>query len=233
MNENDNNHAGDRELLLNKFSKLGIDGLTEAEMLEMLLFLMLPRRDVYPAAHNLIREFGSLKNVLFAPIPELKRIEGVGLKAALLLRFFGDVSGYLNKTTPEEKEILTSFDTITQFCVNQFKDKSSEILTLLLFNDKDSLQHVLNISSDKPNHIAADYREIIRQILMYDCRKVIIAHNHPAGTENPSDSDIICTRELCDIFEIIGVELVDHIIVNQDKAMSLRDSGNLEDRGKK
>lgn len=228
MAEN-NIHAGHRERMLSKFSEFGINVFSEHEMLEMLLFLMIPRRNTNPTAHNLIKEFGSLKNALFAPIDELVKIEGVGKNTALQLRLIGALTNYLNQTQVSVKDSFASSDKVTEFCLNHFKDKNSEILTLLLLDDKYALLHVHDISSDKPNHIDAEYREIIGQIIKYDCRKVIIAHNHLIGTVDPSDDDLRQTREIGEILKIIDVGLVDHIIIYKDQAVSLRGCGFLNE----
>lgn len=233
MAENDNHHAGCRELLLRKFSEHGIDGLSETEMLEMLLLLIMPRCDAGSVANSLIKEFGSLKTVLFASNYELKRVEGVGDNTAHQLRFVGDIANCLIQTQPLENKDLKDFNSITEYCIDHFKDKSSEELTLLLFDDEYSLLNVHNITDNRPNCITVGNRDIVRLIMQYKCRKVIIAHNHPTGTAEPSCKDLKRTRELGEYLKIIGVELVDHIIVCKDKALSLRESGYLKKIGRK
>lgn len=236
----DNNELADeRKLLLSRFGKSGIDDFSETEMLKMFLFSMTPRRKVNPAAQSLTEKFGSLKNVLSAPISELEGIEDVGKTAARQLRFIGALIDDLNRAQPSVKESFASVEKAADYLIAHLKDKSSEYLTLLLLDNNNALLDVRDITSNRPNHITVSTREIIRQIMEYNCRNVIIAHNHPDGTETPSGNDLKRTRELGEVFKIIGVGLVDHIIVCKDKALSLRESGYLEDlfpkkaRGKK
>lgn len=236
----DNNKLADeRKLLLGRFGKSGIDDFSETEMLKMFLFSMTPRCKVSPAVQSLTEKFGSLKNVLFAPLSELEEIKDVGKIAALQLRFIGALIDYLTRPQPLVKERFASFDKAADYLIAHFKNESAEILTLLLLDNNNALLDVRDITSNRPNHITVSNREIIGQIVKYNCRKVIIAHNHPDGTAAPSGSDLKRTRELGEIFKKIGVGLVDHIIVCKDKALSLRKSGYLEDlfpkkaRGKK
>lgn len=229
MAKNDNIHAGHRARMLGKFAELGINAFTEHEKLEVLLFLMIPRRNTNNIAHDLINEFGSLKSVLFAPIDELERIDGVGKNTAILLRLIGALTDFLNETQVSAKECFASFEKVTEYCVHHLKDKISEEITLLLLDDKYSLLHVHDMSNNKPNHIVAKSREIIGQIIKYECRKIIIAHNHLTGTAAPSDDDLMNTRKIGELLKFVDVGLVDHIIVYKDQAFSMRNSGFLNE----
>lgn len=229
MAENNNPHSGHRERTWSKFGELGIKAFKEHEILEALLFLMLPRVNTNVTAHRLIDEFGSLKNVLLAPRDELQRVEGIGKTSALQLSFIGALTGYVNRMRTTAAESFSSSRIITEYCIKHFKDKSSENLTLLLLDDKYALLHVHDFSSDMPNHVSVDYREVFGQVIRYDCRKVVIAHNHTAGTADPSDDDLKITREIGKSLKIINVGLVDHIIVRGDTAVSIRNLGILSD----
>lgn len=229
MAKNDNPHSGHRERMWNRFGGSGIVDFAEHELLETLLFLMLPRVNTNTIAHRLIDEFGSLKNVLFAPREELQRVEGIGKTSALQMNFIGAIANYVTRDRTVPKENFSSSEIVTEYCINHFKNKISENLMLLLLDDKYALLHIHNISNNMPNHIVVDYRDVIAQIMKYDCRKVVIAHNHTIGTADPSDDDLRLTREISDVLRIINVGLVDHIIVHNGTAVSMRNSGILND----
>lgn len=229
MAKNDNPHSGHRDRMWNKFSGFDIDVFDEHEKLEILLFLMLPRVNTNEIAHRLIDEFGSLKNVLFAPREELQRVEGIGKSSALQLNFIGAIANYVNRKQTAPMVNFSSSKKVIEYCINHFMNRNSENLTLLLLDDKYALLHVHKMSSNLPNHIIVDYREVFAQIMKYDCRKVVIAHNHTIGSADPSDDDLRLTREIGDILRIINVGLVDHIIVHNGEAVSMRNCGMLND----
>lgn len=229
MAENGDIHKGHRKRMMEKFSEFGIDVFSDHEKLEMLLYLMLPRKNTNLIAHNLINGFGSLKNLLIAPGDELQKIEGIGKSSSLNLQFIGAFTNYLNRVEATPKESFAVKEKVTEFCINYFKDKIKEVLTLILLDDKYTLLQVCDINSDELNHVTFGLREIVGLIMKYNCRNVIIAHNHIKGTANPSDDDVRQTREINRYLKAIDVGLVDHIIVSKDNAISLRNQGIMND----
>lgn len=229
MAENGDIHKGHRKRMMEKFSNFGIDVFSEHEKLEILLYLMLPRKNTNTIAHDLIKKFGSLKNLLIAPGDELQKIEGIGKNTSLNLQFVGAFTNHLNRVHAAPKESFAVQEKVSEFCINYFKDKIKEVLTLILLDDKYTLLQVCDIDSDEPNHIKVGLREIVGLIMKYDSRNVIIAHNHIKGTANPSDDDIRQTREINGYLKAINVGLVDHIIVSKDNAISLRNQGIMND----
>lgn len=204
-----------------------ISDLCEQEMLERLLRLVTPRANITLIADNLIREFGSMNNALQAPIAELKNIDGFSDKFALQFGFVGALINYLNDTQAPVKDRFNDARKITEYCIKHFKNKTTEILTLLLLDEKSKLLNVHDISSNMPNRIDVEFRQIARQAMNFNARKMIIAHNHPTATTEPSNEDLKFTRELSDLLRIIKTELVDHIIVSGGEALSMRDAGYL------
>lgn len=227
MSEKDNIHAGHRRRMLKKFGEHGIDVFSEHEKLEVLLYLMIPRKNTNPIAHFLLNKFGTLKSLLSAPPDELQKVEGIGKNAALQLRFFGAVTNHLNGKQMSAFDNLSTTDKVKEYCKKHFKEKSSEVFTLLLLDEKYTLLHDHDLISNISDDIESSYREIVEQIIKYDSRKVVIAHNLITGTANPSERDLKLTRELGEILKVIDVSLVDHIIVSEDNAISLRNYGVL------
>lgn len=230
MAENNNIHSGHRGRMLEKFSKNGISAFNEHEMLEVLLFFMFARVNTNPIAHNLINAFGSLKNVLSAPVGELKKIDGIGEKSARQLRFFGELVNYINQAQAAVNGGFSSTQDIIEFCVNYFKDKIGEFLSLLLLDEKSAnlhVHHIMSGISGKPQNIAIDYREAVKQIVNYDCRKVIIAQKRTNGNADLSDDDMKVTRDIDEVLRVIDVGIVDHVIICNGNTASMRSSGLL------
>lgn len=227
MAEDKDVHKGHRERMMKRFSKRGICDFHDHEKLEVLLYQIIPRINTNIIAHNLINYFGSLKSVFLAPVDELVKVKGIGEKSALQLKFIGDLANYLNDAKAAAKRKFDNISDTLSFCQNHFKNKTNEVLTLLLLDDKCALLNVCDICSSQPNHIQVDYREIAKQIMKYDAYKLIIAHNHIIGTAEPSDDDQKFTRSLCEYLNMIDVGLVDHIIVSDNDVLSMRSNGYL------
>ncbi len=227
MAEKNNEHVGHRARMLSKFSEYNINVFEEHEMLEVLLFMIIPRVNTNETAHRVINEFGSLKNALLAPVNELAEINGIGEKSAIQLRFVGELANYLNRTQATVKYIFDESNKIIKYFTNHFKNKNTEALTVLLLDDNSVFLHSHEICSNMPNHVDVGFREIVSQAMKYDARKLLIAHNHIVGTKEPSNDDLRFTRELYDFLKAIKVELVDHIIVSNGEVFSMRDSGCL------
>lgn len=227
MSEKGELHSGHRGRMLDKFSKHGISAFNEHEMLEILLFMMIPRVNTNEIAHKIIKMFGSLKNALQAPVSELCKINGIGEKSALQLSFIGALTSHLNDARAAAKDSFDSADKIENYFIEHFKDKITETLTLLLLDDKYALLHSHDMSSNLPNHVDVDFREIISQVMKYNVYKLVIAHNHLTGNPNPSGDDLAFTKDLCEYLKGIKVELVDHVVVCKGKALSMRASDYL------
>lgn len=206
-----------------------INDFNEREMLEQLLQLITPQANITEIADSLIGEFGSLKNALQAPVSELKNIKEVSEKFAIQLGFVGALTNYLNDSEAPVKVRFDDRKKITEYCVNHFKGKTTEALMLLLLDEKSTLLHVHDMSDHMPNHVNVKFRQVARQAMNHDARKLIIAHNHPTSTTEPSGEDLKLTRELGDFLRVVKVELVDHIIVSGGEALSMREEGYLSD----
>lgn len=212
-----------------KYKQYGIDVFSEHEKLELLLFLLIPRKNTNTIAHKLINKFGSLNSLFYAPLDKLQEVNGIGKNSALLLRFFGDLILYLNQSQVISRESFSSFKRIREYCAERFGNKNSETLNLLLLDDKYALLHVHNIKGNSLNPDSENWRNIIEQIIKFDSSKVVIVHNLINGTAIPSDSDLKNTREVGEILKVIDVALVDHIIISDNSALSMRSYGFLSD----
>lgn len=227
MAEDKDVHKGHRKRMMERFSKKGIGDFHEHEKLEVLLYQIIPRINTNIIAHNLINYFGSLKSVFLAPIDELVKVKGIGEKSALQLRFVGALANFLNGTQATVKACFDDANQIMNYFINYFKDKITEEVILLLLDEKYALLHSHQMCSNMPNYVNAEFREIVSQAMKYNARKLVIAHNHPVGTTEPSGEDLNFTRTLRDYLKHIKVELIDHIIVSNGEALSMRESGRL------
>ncbi len=225
----DNNiHKGHRQRMMKKYLEHGIDCFEEHEILEILLFSCYPRRNTNDIAHALISRFGSLSGVLNASIDDLCDVENVGPSAATMISFFKDFalrhahedfSGIVLATRPQ----------LLDFCYGLLKDCMIEVAHVLLLDDAYSLISESRVSCGVTSSVEFDLKTIATRALNNKCSKVVLVHNHPHGVLLPSAADVSTTRRVAVNLSAIGIELVDHIIVNEEYAYSMRFAGILPD----
>ena len=188
-------HKGHRGRLKKKFIKYGADSLETHELLELLLYYGIPRKDTNELAHTLIKIFGSLPQVFDAPMSSLLKVTGVGESTASLIRLVSKLS----RVYAEQNYRL-----------------NSKGPTNMVFCDV--------ISQGSFGSTGFHIRDIIELALKFNATRAIIAHNHPSGIALPSREDVETTIELKNALKLIEVKLVDHIIVADNDYVSIADS---------
>ncbi|MCI9505140.1 MAG: DNA repair protein RadC [Oscillospiraceae bacterium] len=221
----ENVHAGHRQRLKNKYLSSGADVLEPHELLELLLFYAVPRANTNPIAHALIKRFGSLKNVLTAPVEELTKVEGVGESSALLISLFPRVyCRALSDSMEEEAEILDTSRRLGAYFVTLLSPERNEVMYQLCLDAKGRLLKRFKINEGNSGGVDFDVRKIAVNALSSNAVSVVLAHNHPSGLALPSQEDCAGTEEVREALAAIGVALADHIIVADNDYISFRDS---------
>lgn len=224
MSEKGDVHNGHRSRMWQKYLKNGLSGFEEHEIMEIILFLCLPRVNTNETAHSLINTFGSIKDALNAPISKLINIKGIGENAATQLRFLGELSVYLNQQKTKLIKMDASQSTV-KFCLDYYKNLSYECSSFFLLDRSLNIIYKDNFPGNDSEHIVVDCSEIIRQALNYKCASVILAHNHSDGYAYTSGEDINVTRKLGNLLKEFGIEFMDHVIICGDQGYSLRSEG--------
>lgn len=217
-------HEGHRQRMWQKYLEHGIGIFEEHELLEMLLFVMIPRVNTNEISHELINRFGSLKDVLDTPFNDLQKVAGIGKNSAIQMKFIGDVAEYVNR----KKHDAVKFDSssvIIDYCIDHYKNESNECVSYFLLDDKLTLIYKDNIEINKPNETDIDYGIIIKQVVKFECHNIVLAHNHPEGSVYASNVDITTTRTLASLLKVIDVKIIDHIVVQGNTGYSMRRSG--------
>ncbi|MCL2634152.1 MAG: DNA repair protein RadC [Oscillospiraceae bacterium] len=219
-------HGGRRQRKKEQFLKYGIETLPDHEVLEILLYYAIPRSDTNDIAHTLIKKFGSLNNVLDAEYDELKNVSGIGDNAASLICFFRLLSRVYTRNSAE-KELIENFncERLKDYCNTLFFGSKSEEIYCLYLTDDLKLICEERVSMGTIGKVDLPIRKIAHSALVNKCSRLVISHNHPAGSCMPSRADIDATKDVCDMFKKMDVELIDHIIVGRDGVASLKESG--------
>ena len=218
-------HDGHRQRLKTRFREEGLDHFEEHEVLELLLYYTIPRRDTNPIAHELMNRFGSLSQVLDARPEELAKVDGMGDAAATFLSLITAVGRYylVNRTMLET--ILPTLDKCGQYLVPFFHGRRNEMVYILCLDAKCKVLCCKEMGEGSVNSAGVPIRRIVETALGVNATSVILAHNHPSGFAFPSDEDVLTTRRVALALDAVEIQLVDHIIVSDDDFVSLAQSG--------
>ena len=220
-------HLGHRDRLKARFERAGIAGLQDYEVLELLLFYALPRKDVKPLAKDLMRRFGSLKGVLDAGHETLKGVPGIGRQAALFFRLVRDLGSLYLQQRAEEKEQISSTKELIDYCLSSMGGLKDEHFAVIYLNARNKIIKVETIQEGIVNQAVVYPRKVLEKALTHKASAIILVHNHPSGHVRPSDADIRLTRVLQDTARVMDIVLHDHLIVGENRFFSFREEGIL------
>ncbi len=224
FNEKKQEHAEHRKRIRAKFSQ-SPELMADHELIEMLLFYCIPRKNTNEEAHRLLDRFGSIKGVFDAEMPALRRVAGVGEQSALLLRLVSEiVRRYeLNSTLGEkpisEKEIVS----LKKYLISLFVGKQSEELYAVLFNAKGRHMCTSKVAEGHSMGAQLQTRELLSFVIDNNPASVILVHNHPGGNFVPSADDRMLTNAIAEILHLVGIEFIDHYIVADNECVSIEE----------
>ncbi len=217
-----NLHNGHRKRMLKRFVDNQGQGFSSHEILEILLFPILPRVNTNDIAHMLINRFGSLENVfLEGTIPDFMQISGIGEKSAEYLAVIGEAFRMMEQPKHEKKRLKNHADCCRYFLEKLGKECKDEILMAAALSDTMHVKSVEILSSGTSGEVKMDWGKIIRFVCQANCNILVLAHNHPHGEAKPSYQDIRATQELINYIEPIHLELFDHIVIGNGTAYSM------------
>ncbi len=220
-------YLGHRERLRNKLIESGENSLADYELLELLLTIIIPRRDVKPLAKELISKFGSFANVINADITELKQIKGIGDTASIAFKIIKSSITRTLKNKVEKDTIISNWPELINYCKSSIGNKKTEEFHVLYLNTKSRLIKDETHSTGTINSSSVYPREILKRVLELGASSIIIVHNHPTGDTAPSNADINITKKIKEILKTIDVPLHDHLIVGKSDVLSFKSLGLL------
>lgn len=214
-------HAGHRGRLRERFRELGLAGFADHEVLELILFHCIPRKDTNLIAHNLIDRFGTLARVLDAPVSELKKVEGVGENAAVFLSLIREVTGRYQESRFPQNEALTSVKAYGDYLLAKFNSLRNEEVYLLCLDAKCMVLSCRKIGDGGINSASISIRKIVEMALAENATSVVLAHSHPSGLAIPSQEDVATTKLVANALIMVDVVLSDHIVVADNDYVSM------------
>ena len=196
-------------------------------MLELLLTISIPRRDVKPLAKDLIKKFSSFGNVINASPFELKEIKGIGENTIATFKIIQSAITKTLKDKVEEDSIISNWPELINYCQANIGNKKTEEFHVLYLNSKCHLIKDETHSTGTINTSSVYPREILKRVLEVGATSIIIVHNHPTGDTTPSNADINITKKIKEILKTIDVPLHDHLIVGKGNCFSFKSFGLL------
>lgn len=218
-------HDGHRQRLKERYRSEGLDNFDELQVLELLLFYCIPRQDTNPIAHRLLNHFGSLAQVLEAPVGELEKVPGLGPNAAMFLHLVRDAGRYYQVNRSRQEKILTTTEKCGDYLASFFVGRRNETVFLLCLDAKCKVLCCKEIGEGSVNSAGVPVRRIVETALGVNATTVILAHNHPSGLALPSSEDVQTTHRVAAALDTVDITLADHIIVADSDYVSLAQSG--------
>jgi len=215
-------YLGHRERLKTRFREGGAGALADYELLELLLFVALPRRDTKPIAKSLIKTFGSFSEVLAAPEARLAEVTGIGPATALHLKVVLAAAQRFAREPIRKGELFDSFSAVVEYCTAAMAYEQIEQFRILFLDRKNRLIADEVQGTGTVDHTPVYPREVVKRALELSATALILVHNHPSGDPTPSRADIQMTSAIADIAKPLGIALHDHIIVGRNGHVSFK-----------
>jgi len=215
-------YHGHRDRLRQRFLQAGSDALHDYEMLELVLFRAIPRRDVKPLAKELIARFGSFAEVIAAPIERLKEVAGLGEAAITDLKIVQAAANRLLRGEVKKRHVLSSWSSVLDYCRTAMAFESKEHFRILFLDKGNHLIADEQQQTGTVDHTPVYPREVVKRALELSATAVILVHNHPSGDPSPSRADIDMTKAIIEVARPLGIAVHDHLIVGKDGHASLK-----------
>jgi DNA repair protein RadC len=215
-------YHGHRERLRARFREAGTEALSDYELLELLLFRALPRRDVKPLAKSLLEKFGSFAEVVAAPEARLREVKGLGEAGITELKIVQAAASRFLRGAVKQRPALSSWSAVLDYCrtAQAFADK--EQFRVLFLDKRNQLVADEVLQEGTVDHTPVYPREVVKRALELSATAIVLVHNHPGGDPTPSRADIDMTKRIVEIARSLGIEVHDHIIVGREGHASMK-----------
>lgn len=218
-------YSGHRQRLRERFVSGGASALQDYELLELLLFMAIPRRDVKPLAKSLLTKFGSLQELMSAPHTAIAQTEGISENVATALKTVFALAERSMKQELMQKPILNNWTRLMDYCTMTMAHEKKEHFRILFLNKKNELIADEIQGSGTIDHTPAYPREIMKRSLEIGATAIILMHNHPSGDPKPSQADIDMTNAIIDAARPFDIKIHDHVIISRNGYTSFKSEG--------
>ncbi|MEP3331977.1 DNA repair protein RadC [Sedimentitalea sp.] len=219
--------ADHRKRLRARFMQGGAVAVPDYEMLELILFRSIPRRDVKPLARELLEKFGDFNRVLAAPPERLAEVKGVADAVITDLKVVEAAAHRMARAKVLQKHVISSWDAILDYCHTTMAHRETEQFRVLYLDRKNVLIADEEQAKGTVDHVPVYPREVAKRALELNASALILVHNHPSGDPTPSQADIDMTQQVQLACTALGLTLHDHLIIGKSRELSFRGQGYL------
>lgn len=218
-------YYGHRERLRERFRTGGADALPDYELMELLLFRAIPRRDTKPLAKQIIGTFGSFAEAVSAPEERLAEVPGLGRAAACEIKVVQAAALRMMRGNVMKRELLATWQQVLEYCRAAMAYEPREQFRILFLDHRNRLIADEVQQRGTVNHTPVYVREVIHRALVLSATAIVLVHNHPSGDPSPSRADIELTKEIAKAAKGVSVMVHDHFIIGKDGYASLKAQG--------
>ena len=216
-----------RQRLRTRFMAGGADPLPDYELLELVLFRAIPRRDVKPLARDLMDRFGDFNRVVSAPVARLRNVPGVGDAVIVELKIVEAAAQRLARAKVLKRQVVSSWDALIDYCHTTLAHRETEQFRVLYLDRKNVLIADEPQAQGTVDHVPVYPREVAKRALELNASALILVHNHPSGDPTPSASDLEMTQQIARACAALGLALHDHLIIGKSTELSFKSEGYL------
>ncbi|MCK5805169.1 MAG: DNA repair protein RadC [Lentisphaeria bacterium] len=222
-------HLGHRERLRARFLEDGLDGFEDHQVIELLLFHVIPRGDTNTIAHRLIQRFGSLAAVFEADPRDLAMVEGIGQRASAFISMIPQVTRrYFSDRVTRDRPQLTTTEAVADYILPLMAGRCEEVFYVLCLDTHCRMQYAALISEGTVKDAHVHPRHVVEAALRHRAASVVLAHNHPTGNAKPSRHDYRLTEKLAQVLGPLEIRILDHVIIAGEDWYSFARNGDLE-----
>lgn len=220
-----NDPSGHRARLRKRLLEGGAEALADHEVIEYLLMTAIPRRDVKPLARSLLHRFGGLAGVFNADPRALAAHPGMGETSAAALKIVALSARRLARAEVRDQPVLGNWQALLDYLAIDMAHLTVERVRVLFLNHRNMLVDDWHLGDGSIDEALIHPREVIRRAMDLGATALILVHNHPSGSPEPSKADIQVTNRIAEAGRLLGITVHDHVIVGKHGTTSLRAKG--------
>ncbi|RLJ52058.1 DNA repair protein RadC [Litoreibacter meonggei] len=217
---------GHRQRVRDRFLISGGDATPESELLELVLFRAIPRREVRSLARRLLATFGDFNSVISASSNRLSAVQGVGSSVIQELKIVEAAAQTMARAKVMHRDVLSSWDALLEYCRTKMAYMEREQFRVLFLDRRNRLMADEALQTGTVDHVPVYPREVVKRALELNACALILVHNHPSGDATPSEDDIAMTRQIRKGADALGLTLHDHLIIGSSGSYSFRSNGH-------